>query len=120
MSHVRLLRRDAGHPDARELVAVTAALPKIIPALEFEDAELLSAPVIDYLGGERRTGEERLADGDLVSVRNQHHTVELQLVARLALEAGHVERLVRRHLGLDAVDLDDGVHLASISLGGWY
>src|SRR5262249_21419255 len=93
---------DRGHADARDLVAMTATTAVLAPALELEDPELLAAPVLEDLGGHGSTLHRRTADGELVAVPDQQHLVELEVGARLASEARHVQDLVGHDPGLDA------------------
>src|SRR5262245_7834747 len=93
---------DGRHADARDLVAVAATPAVLAPALEFEDLELLAAPVLEDLGRDGSTLHRGTADGDLVPVADQQHLVELEARPGLAGEARYVQDLVGRDLGLDA------------------
>src|SRR5215471_1086228 len=106
---------DGRHADARELVAVTAPAAILAAALELEDADLLTAPVLDDLGGDHRALHRRLAHRDLLAVADQQHVVELEARAGLAREPRNVEDLVGRDLRLDAGDVHDRVHEMTLS-----
>src|SRR3954468_21759157 len=64
----RLSLRDLGHPDARELLAVTGAAAVAALGLELVDPELRAAQVLDDLGGDLRLAElvpeQRLIPGE--------------------------------------------------------
>src|SRR5262252_4373977 len=110
---------DGRHADARELVAVTAPAAILAAALELEDLDLLTAPVLDDLGRHDRALHRRLAHGDLLTVADQQHVVELEARAGLAREPRDVEDLVGRDLRLDAGDVHDRVHVMTrLSLRG--
>src|SRR5712691_5260649 len=69
------LSLDAGHANARELVAVAAPLAILAPAFELEDAKLHAAVVIHHFGREACTLHVGLADGDLVAVREHENLI---------------------------------------------
>src|SRR5207247_512799 len=118
--HGRLLRLDSGHAQARALVAVAAATPIVLPALELEDAELGAPEVLDHLGRQARALHVGLAHGDRVAVAHHEHLIEGEALARFPGKEWDHDQCVGLHLGLIAVDVHDRVHrflLAALALG---
>src|SRR5437867_617225 len=97
---------------------MAAPPPVVPPALELEDPELGAAEVLEHLGGEARSRNERPADRDPVAVGDHQHLLEPELAAGLPGKARDLDHLVQRHLSLNAVDVHDRVHRELFSASG--
>src|SRR3954447_3567698 len=103
----RLSLRDLGHPDARELLAVTGAATVAALRLELVDPELGAAQVLDDLGGHGGLAELVTEEG---LVPGQKQGLEVELGAGIARQPLDEEGLALFDAVLLATGLDDRVH----------
>src|SRR3954452_24104333 len=103
----RLTLRDLGHPDARELLAVTGAAAVAALRLELVDAQLGAAQVLDDLGGHRDLAQ-LVAEQGLVPGKEEG--LEVELGAGVARQPLDEQGLALLDAVLLATGLDDRVH----------
>src|SRR5256885_16180308 len=74
---------DRLHRQLGVVLAVTLVLLIVLAPAHLEDADLVSASLGDYLGGDRCTGDERLADRHRIAVTDEENRIEHHLAANV-------------------------------------
>jgi len=82
-----------------------------LAALEFHDLDLVLAIVLEDLRRDRRPWHVGLADGDVLAVDHQEHTVELDGLAGVPRQLLHAQAIALGDPVLLAAGFDDCVHV---------
>jgi hypothetical protein len=108
--HPAPLLSDIFHAHGRITLPVPLLLPIVLAALVLENHNLRETPVFDNFGLDRNTFHQRLPELHLVSIGEQEHLVEDNILSDFAGDFLHPDYMTGPGFVLPAIRLENGIH----------